>query len=232
MAVFEFEAQALKSLYRLHLVADDFSNDLHILMQHVRIKAPVLIGWSMGAMIAMQSCLNFPSSAKALILIATSGHGVPGLKFRVYINYLQSLLNLLADFSQPRKFDRTAQQFPRQNAWFELQTRKMLSPKASKEVFDWVLRDIRENPRENYFKVIKSVWNWKAGDNLRRIKVPTLIMAGANDTLVPARFSRMLHDIIPNSRLCVVENAGHYLILEQPKQVNAEIIKFLESIKY
>jgi pimeloyl-ACP methyl ester carboxylesterase len=209
---------------------DGFSDDLQTLLNHIRIKEPVLIGWSMGGMIAMQNCLNLPSSVNALILIATSGHRIPGLKSRVYINYLQSLLNLLADFTQPRKFDRSAQQFPRQNVWLELQIRKMLSATASKDVFDWVLRDIRENPRENYFKVIKSLWNWEAGDKLRRIKVPTLILAGQNDTLVPARFSRMLHDIIPNSKLRVFENAGHYLVLEQPALVNAEILKFLESI--
>jgi pimeloyl-ACP methyl ester carboxylesterase len=136
------------------------------------------------------------------------------------------------DFAQPRKYDRSAQQFPRQNLWLEHQVRNMLSPLASKEVFNWVLTDIRDNPRENFFTVIKSLWNWEAKDKLRQIMVPTLIMAGQNDTLAPPRFSQLLHYSIPNSKLQIIENASHYLVLERPELVNAEIIKFLKGIGY
>ena len=209
-----------------------FTNDLKILLQHFQIDETALIGWSMGGMIAMQFCLDHPTRVKALILIATSGHRIPGLKLRFYSLYLQALLSLLMDFAQPRKYDRSAQQFPRQNLWLEHQVRNMLSPMTSKEVFDWVLADIRDTPRENFFTVIKSLWDWEAGDELRRINVPTLILVGENDTLVPPRFSRMLHDTIPNSRLIMIKNAGHYLVLERPQLVNAEILKFLKSIGY
>jgi pimeloyl-ACP methyl ester carboxylesterase len=57
-------------------------------------------------------------------------------------------------------------------------------------------------------------------------------MAGQNDTLAPLRFSQLLHDSIPNSKLQIIENASHYLVLERPDLVNAEIIRFLKSIGY
>lgn len=209
-----------------------FTNDLKILLQHLQIDETALIGWSMGGMIAMQFCLDHPTRVKALILIATSGHRIPGLKLRFYSLYLQALLSLLMDFAQPRKYDRSAQQFPRQNLWLEHQVRNMLSPLTSKEVFDWVLADIRDTPRENFFTVIKSLWDWEAGDELRRINVPTLILVGENDTLVPPRFSRMLHEAIPDSKLLIIENASHYLVLERPQLVNAEILQFLKEIGY
>ena len=211
---------------------EGFTKDLEVFLQRLHIEETALMGWSMGGMISMQFCLDHPTRVKALILIATSGHRIPGLKLRIYSRYLQALLSLLMDFAQPRKFDRSAQQFPRQNLWLEHQVRNMLSPLTSKEVFDWVLTDIRDTPRENFFTVIKSLWDWEAGDKLRRIDVPTLILAGENDTLAPPRFSRMLHDIIPNSKLIMIENTGHYLVLERPQLVNAEILKFLKSIGY
>lgn len=211
---------------------DGFAHDLQMLLKHIQITSPVVIGWSMGAMIAMQCGLNQPSSAKALILIASSGHRIPRLKLRVFIDYLQSLLNLFADLAQPRKFDRSTKQFPRQNVWLEHQVRKMLSPQASAEVLKWVITDIKKTPRDNYFTLWKSLWDWQAGDQLRRIRIPTLILAGAQDDLIPLGFSRMLHDTIPNSKLRVFENAGHYLVLEQPETVNAEILKFLKEIGY
>jgi len=209
-----------------------FTNDLKILLQHLQIDETALIGWSMGGMIAMQFCLDHPTRVKALILIATSGHRIPGLKLRFYSLYLQALLSLLMDFAQPRKYDRSTQQFPRQNLWLKHQVRNMLSPMTSKEVFDWVLADIRDTPRENFFTVIKSIWDWEAGNELRRINVPTLILVGENDTLVPPRFSRMLHEAIPDSKLLIIENASHYLVLERPQLVNAEILQFLKEIGY
>jgi pimeloyl-ACP methyl ester carboxylesterase len=211
---------------------EGFTKDLEIFLQRLQINETLLIGWSMGGIISMQFCLNHPKKVKALILIATSGHRIPGLKLRIYSHYFQALLGLLMDFAQPRKYDRSAQQFPRQNLWLEHQVRNMLSPLASKEVFNWVLTDIRDNPRENFFTVIKSLWNWEAKDKLRQIMVPTLIMAGQNDTLAPPRFSQLLHDSIPNSKLQIIENASHYLVLERPELVNAEIIKFLKGIGY
>jgi pimeloyl-ACP methyl ester carboxylesterase len=211
---------------------EGFTKDLEIFLQRLRINETVLIGWSMGGIISMQFCLNHPKKVKALILIATSGHRIPGLKLRIYSHYFQALLGLLMDFAQPRKYDRSAQQFPRQNLWLEHQVRSMLSPLASKEVFNWVLTDIRDNPRENLFTVIKSIWNWEAKDKLRQIMVPTFIMAGQNDTLATPRFSQLLHESIPNSKLLTIENASHYLVLERPQLVNAEIIRFLKDIGY
>jgi proline iminopeptidase len=57
-------------------------------------------------------------------------------------------------------------------------------------------------------------------------------MAGQNDTLAPPRFSQLLHDVIPNSKLLIIENTSHYLVLERPELVNAEIVRFLKSIGY
>jgi proline-specific peptidase len=211
---------------------EGFTQDLVLFLRRLQIEETVLIGWSMGGIIAMQHCLDRPTGVKALILIATSGHRIPRLKLKIYSHYFHALLGLLMDFAQPRKYDRSAQQFPQQNLWLEHQVRNMLSPKVSQEVFDWVLSDIRDNPRENFFRVIKSLWNWEAADKLSQIRIPTLIIAGENDTLAPPRFSRLLQDSIPNSKLRIIENASHYLVLERPGLVNAEILQFLRSIGY
>ncbi len=211
---------------------EGFTKDLEEFLQHLEIDETVLIGWSMGGMIAMQYRLNQPNKVKALVLIATSGHRIPRLKLRFYNQYFLSLFSLMMNFSQPRKYDRSTQQFPRQNLWFERQVRNTLSPVASPEVIDWVMTDIRDNPREGFFTVIKSLWNWEAADKLQQIKVPTLIIAGEKDPLAPPRFSRLLHDAIPNSKLLIIENASHYLLLERPQRVNAEILEFLAEIGY
>ena len=212
---------------------EGFSRDLEIFLRKLELEATVLVGWSLGGIIAMQYCLDHPSHVKALVLIATQGHKNPRLKPRFILYFLQVQLSLLMDFTQPRKYDRTMQQFPGQsNRMLQRQVRNMFSPQAPKEVLDWVIADITSNPRTAYWEVIRSVWNWEAGEKLKQINVPTLILVGDRDSLTPPQISHRLHRAIPNSKLVIMKNASHYIVLEHPDWVNSEILEFLKDIGY
>ena len=212
---------------------DGFTRDLEIFLQKVGVDEPVLVGWSMGGIISMQYCLSYPSKVKGLVLIATRGHRNPSMKLQFFRQYFQFFLSVMMALSSPRKYKKSANRFPGQDKnWLEREIRNMFSPTAPKEALDWVMADLANNPRENYFKVAKSLWNWRAGKELRRINVPTLIIVGEKDVFTPPRFSRLLHAEIPNSRLIIEENASHYLMLERPDLVNAEIISFLKGLAY
>ena len=218
----------LKAAYSV----DGFTRDLESFLQKVEIDQAVLVGWSMGGIISMEYCLNHPSKVRALILIATRGHRNPQMKRRIMFQYLQARLSLLMDFTSPRKYDRAAEGFSGEQERVKREVENMLSPTTPREVFDWVMDDITNKPRENYFEVAKSIWNWEAGEELKRINVPTLIMVGEKDSRTPPRFSHLLHAEIPNSRLVIVKDAGHCLALERPQVVNTEIIRFLKSLDY
>jgi 3-oxoadipate enol-lactonase len=222
------QSSPLKSAYSV----DGFTRDLEIFLQQVGIDEIALVGWSMGGIISMQYCLNHQSKVKALILIATRGHRNPLMKRRILLEYLQARLSLFMDLASPRKYDRVAQRFPGEDERVKREVRNMLSPSAPKEVFGWVMDDLIKNPRENYFKVAKSIQDWEAEKELGKINVPTLIIVGEKDDRTPPHFSRLLQAQIPGSRLVIVKDAGHCLALERPQVVNAEIIKFLKSLTY
>lgn len=211
---------------------DGFTRDLEILLQKVGIEEAVLVGWSMGGIISIQYCLSHPSRVRGLILIATRGHRNPHMKRRIMFQYLRARLSFLMDLASPRKYDRAAERFPFERERVEGEVRSMLSPTAPKEVFNWVMTDLINNPRRNYFEVARSLWDWEAGEGLGRINVPTLIMVGERDNRTPPSFSRLIHDTIPDSTLIIVEDTGHCLPLELPEVVNAEIITFLKKAGY
>lgn len=212
---------------------EGFARDLEIFLQNVGVDECALIGWSMGGIISMQFCLDHPSLVKALILIATRGHWNPAMKPRILLQYFRSVLDLLMDFTRPRRYDRTGQSFAlEKEKWIEKEAKKMLSPTAPREVVDWVMTDLMQNPRKNYLTIARSLWNWEAGDALKEINSPTLIMVGEDDLWTPPKFSHLMSSEIPNSRLMIVENTGHYLALERPELINAEMITFLKSLDY
>lgn len=62
---------------------------------------------------------------------------------------------------------------------------------------------------------------------LRQARLPALIMAGAEDGLLPLRRQQFAADLMPFARLEPVEGAGHFMPLEQPEAVTRSLLAFL-----
>ncbi len=65
---------------------------------------------------------------------------------------------------------------------------------------------------------------------LEPIAVPTLIICGVADKMMPPTFSQQLADQMSNSQLVTITNSGHMMQLEQPIQTAAAIDQFLNSL--
>ena len=67
---------------------------------------------------------------------------------------------------------------------------------------------------------------------LATIDVPTLVVVGGEDVLTPKSESEIIHEAIRNSRLEVIEQAGHVSNLERPSAFNHVLSEFLASLDY
>lgn len=67
-------------------------------------------------------------------------------------------------------------------------------------------------------------------DVLRAYGGPSLVLCGAEDTLCPVHRHELMHGLLPNSRLEIIENAGHVPVLEQPGLTTAALARWLEDI--
>lgn len=67
----------------------------------------------------------------------------------------------------------------------------------------------------------------KVAAQYKRIRIPTLIIWGDHDRVIPGRFARRLHRDIKHSRLVWIKEAGHMPHEEQPQQVLQSIEQFL-----
>ena len=65
---------------------------------------------------------------------------------------------------------------------------------------------------------------------LRTIHIPTLIITGAEDTLMPLPTSEAMHAAIPHSQLVVIPGAAHLSNVENPKAFNSAVRTFLLSL--
>lgn len=65
---------------------------------------------------------------------------------------------------------------------------------------------------------------------LAKVSVPTLVITGEEDEMIPVEESRRLADGIPGAALVIVPRAGHLANVEQPEAFNAALNAFLNTL--
>lgn len=81
-----------------------------------------------------------------------------------------------------------------------------------------IIRQIRAMQRRRDYQAV-----------LRRCQVPTLVMGGAYDQLAPVKRHELLADLIPNARLCVLDQSGHLPVLEQPEEAISQLFEWYQT---
>ena len=66
-------------------------------------------------------------------------------------------------------------------------------------------------------------------DFIRRVDVPTLVVGGKNDLVVPPELAFRFLELIDNSWGYILPNCGHWAMLEHPDDFTAETARFLSS---
>jgi pimeloyl-ACP methyl ester carboxylesterase len=67
--------------------------------------------------------------------------------------------------------------------------------------------------------------------HLAAIRCPTVVLVGDGDELTPPPLAREIAAGIPGSRLHIIADSGHLSTLEQPEQVSAVLLEWLESVR-
>ena len=64
---------------------------------------------------------------------------------------------------------------------------------------------------------------------MRKVRLPALVLAGRQDTLVPLRRQEFTATLMPYGQFHIIEDAGHLAPLEQPEAVSAAVEAFLRG---
>jgi len=200
--------------YTMRMMADDAAG----LLDALDIGAAHVFGVSMGGMIAQELVLHHPEKVMSLILGCTmpGGHNaVPPEP--------ESLLFLL-DFERTKSLP------------LEQQVEELLPYLFSRgflernrdHVGEFIARAFEHpTPIHGYRRQSEAFMGFNVYDRLPEIKVPTLVIAGTADRLVPVENSEILASRIPDAELVVLENVGHSFTGEAPEESNKAVLDFL-----
>jgi 3-oxoadipate enol-lactonase len=67
-------------------------------------------------------------------------------------------------------------------------------------------------------------------DLLPLVAVPTLVVVGSDDEFTPVSDAQLIHDLIPNATLKIVDGAGHMPNLERQTEFTATVQHLLDSL--
>lgn len=184
----------------------DYADFVAAFLDALKIKSAVILGHSMGGAIAMDLGLRHAARVEALVLSCTAA------KFNLTADRVESLRAVTMGRA-PQAFN--AEGF---------------SPKTVKENFDLVreswMEQIRTDPRVRYTDVL-ACGQVDFREAIAKIEKPTLVIAGADDTIIPPAESEFIAGKIRGATLKIIADAGHSAPRERPAEYNAAIEQFI-----
>jgi len=172
----------------------------------LKLKKITLIGNSLGGHVGLMYSILHPKKVKKLILTGSSG---------LYENSFGGSYPKRGDFNYIN--DRINYTFYNPNI-------------LSKKYVDEIFKTLNDNAKcLNIITIARSAQRNNLARKLYKIKCPTLLVWGLNDTITPPSVAHQFNNLIPNSTLKFIDKCCHAPMMERPKIFNKLIEPFIRE---
>ncbi len=203
----------------------DLANDVNNLIHSLHLQKPAILGISMGGMIAQQVAALHPKDVGQLILINTAIAGQQSVRPTPAME--DTMLNI-----------------PASNIGFYNVAVNSFFPPSWKPQAAYSLANDRFKPR--YYHEIdrqavkpqqrELLMGWLADNatakKLSKLSVPTLVLNGQADIVIPPVNSVILAKTIPHAQLIRWKDGGHAMIYQYPQDIAEDINAFIHSHQF
>jgi len=190
--------------------------DLVAILDDAGVDKAVLVGNSIGGMIAMQTNLLAPGRVLGNLILSSGtniGADTPPEAGEAIQADWRGFFSGLLEAAVSAK---SKQEKPEIQAFMEGCFR--VEENFTEAVFFGSLTDP------------DGVFNWNISDQLKDIKAPTMIIAGAEDGATTVEVNQFLADNIPNANIKIYKDVAHFCQLEKPTDFNADLRNFLAKV--
>ena len=231
-SMWNMQVEALKDNYRVIAYdirghgnsdpgIDDFFIELFVIdllrfMEKLRIERSILCGLSLGGYIALNAILKYPDRFDGLILNDTQCIAdTPEIKE----NRCTAIIRI-----KEKGVEQYADEIIKNLFAQETFTK-------NKNVIDAVREMIISTPKQSLCNTLHALAERKETcTQLHEINIPVLIMVGKEDKITPIAAAQQMQENIRDSKLKIIQDAGHVSNLENPAAFNFQVVKFLELV--
>ena len=224
---------------REHRTVDQIGRDLYAVIEATCAdREVILVGHSMGGMTIMSLAAHHPDlfgkKVKGVALLNTSAgevqdnvFGLPRPLAAAFVKQWESALSLMV--SDPAKAERAKRSGTAMSRvisrWLNFGTKpdkrlvaftEAMSSQTKAEVVGDFYLSLQEHDKVAALHALAHV--------------PTLVIAGEKDRLLPPKHARVIAAEVPHARLLELRGAGHCPMLEQPETVNAALYDLAEAV--
>jgi 3-oxoadipate enol-lactonase len=192
----------------------DHSTDLERLLEHFHISGAILVGISVGGMIALDLAARRPERLAGLVLCDT------GLRIGD-----EELWNARIQAICERGLPEVARGIMQR--WFTPSFAER-EPVAYQGYYGMLSR----TPEAGYLGTCVAIRDADLRGELESVTHPVLVLVGALDVSTPPSLGRELADSLLDARFEVIDDAGHLPCVEQPNALATRINAFLQELGY
>jgi 3-oxoadipate enol-lactonase len=195
---------------------DALAADVEAAIDQSGLSRPILVGHSMGGMIAQTALRRRPDGYSAAVLVCTSpafGNADGGFQKTFVADRLGPLDagKSMADLA-PKMVDR------------------MIGPAANPAGRAHAVEVMSAVPADTYRAAVRCLVGFDERANLGKIAVPVLCLAGEKDPNAPAAVVERMAGKIPGARYVCLPRVGHLPNLEAAQAFDAAILSFLNHV--
>ena len=178
------------------------SNDLHSVIQSLNLDRVNLVGFSMGGMAALIFTLKHPSKVSKLVLVGTTAKMSWPMHFLQFLTYILPYRTILAIVSRAKCY------------------------RPSLQTVDNNMSRAMQVPKDIAYKCMAEINKYDIRNRLSKIEVPTLIIIGEKDR-PNFKGNQHLNREIKGSKLEIIANTGHTVMIEKPNEFNQLVQQFI-----
>ncbi|MEZ5640468.1 MAG: alpha/beta hydrolase [Burkholderiaceae bacterium] len=184
------------------------------LVEHMGSRTNVLLGHSMGGIIAPAAAVMAPDRVHGLVISAT----VASFSQKSEADRETFLAERIAPLRQGRSFRETAGAV----------VGSMFAPGSGGPLVERVREVALDTSTDTFIAAIEAIVRYEGAQALRQVQVPTLLLAGQHDTVGrPDSMRAIQSTFIPHAQFHVLPQSGHYGFAEQPALFNQLLLDFI-----
>jgi 3-oxoadipate enol-lactonase len=191
----------------------DFANAVAATLDKHGVERAVVVGISLGAMVAQAFALEYPTRTIGLV-VAHAGAVTPPTGKALWDERVRTLVEQGAEAHISATLQR----------WFTEDFAR-----RSPLTLAWIKRLIRETSIEGYRQAVKAIQSLDYSKRLCELRIPTLVVAGEHDNAIQPAVSAKVAEAIEGAQLALL-NAAHIGNVEAAVQFTEIVGRFIRAL--